>query len=132
LYDNPSQFITKLLSNKKDKIYKAQDILIHIGYGGESSRNWGSDNREKLINYLLEKKKKIVLVYTDAEPEGDLLKEKFENKIKIVKNPTFKQFFDLLNQIDFYIGVDSGPFHLADLLAKPGLVLFSRENEVVR
>ncbi len=107
-------------------------ILIHIWYGWENSRNWGVDNRSKLIEYLLEKNKNIKLVYTDVEKQvWDKLKYRFRNKIEIIQNPSFDQFFDLINLAKYFIWIDSGPFHLADILGKKWIVLFSRENEKV-
>ena len=130
LDDSIERFLKKIEIWKNRFLFKS--VVIHIWYGWEQSRNWWLDNWTYLIKYLISKWLEIFVVYTDMESEWDKLKQIFEKKVKFIKNPKFDEFFSLLKKVDFFIGVDSGPFHLADLLWKRGIVLFSRENEKVR
>ncbi len=109
-------------------------ILIHIGYWWEQSRNWWYENWKELIRWLTDKDFNIKIVYTTLEiNEWKKLYDEFGNysNVEFVENPSFEKFFYLVLNCSYFIGVDSGPFHLADILWKRGLVLFSRENEKI-
>ncbi len=122
------QYLESLNAIKQTKDY----ILIHLWYGGEKSRNWWYENWKKLIDKL-KNKFKIKVVYTDGEKDiWKVLQKDFIWEVDFFVNPSLEKFFDIVLAAKIFIWIDSWPFHLADMLWKKWVVIFSRENERFR
>ena len=105
--------------------------LLHIWYWWENSRKWKSDNWQKMILYLLSDWQKVTICYGPMESEmWDKLVEMFHHhpSFKSFNYPVLWKLVDLIANSKLYIWIDSWPFHIADVLGKKTIVLFSREN----
>ncbi len=112
---------------------KKKTIGIHIGYGNEKNRNYGVTNFSKLINLLLNENYKLKIFYTKNEiKEFELIMSKIykKNKIRGILCKDLNTFLQELETIAIYVGVDSGPSHIVDILRIPNIILFSRENPI--
>ncbi|MDX1902863.1 MAG: glycosyltransferase family 9 protein [Thermonemataceae bacterium] len=100
-------------------------IVLHIGGGWEYKR-WQEKKWLSLIDFLLSKNKKVVVVGGEGERS---VVEAIQEKSVISDNLVFKitsleELISLINHTDLFVGLDSGPMNLAVCLNTPVLALF--------
>lgn len=106
-------------------------ILVHPGYGWEASRKRQTHKRIELIRKLYQQWEKIKLIYWPMEKEQWEAIAQEITKLDWIEVPSTKDLkyaVDLIAHCKYYIGIDSWFGHVADILLKPGILLFSREN----
>ena len=80
------------------------------------SKKWGVENYLNLIKKLVENEYQVVLIGSDLELEDSkyIINHFEEGRILSFVNQTnLTQLKNLLNEVDLYIGNDSGPSHIA-------------------
>lgn len=129
-----SNFSFEKINFKNIKNVTSKNIIgIHIGYGYENSRNWGVNNFSELIKLLLQKNYLVHIFYSKYEcKEAKELKKSLEkNKnLKFFETKNILDYLNKLSKVEFFIGIDSGTSHMADVLGKKGIYLFSRESGI--
>jgi heptosyltransferase-3 len=109
------------------KIIGDKIVLIHIG-SGWIYRRWKLDNWKFFIeNILKDYNLSVNLICGINENEQlDQLKTKLSNKknINYIYSKSYNELYYQISSCDFFVGLDSGPLHIADCLNKPCLALF--------
>jgi lipopolysaccharide heptosyltransferase II len=105
-------------------------IVVHIGSGYPSKR-WPAANFFRLIDQILASwPGSVILVGQESERR---LAEPFLRKsgriFNLIGRTTITELCAILDSADVYVGNDSGPTHMAALLGKKVIVLFSGTNE---
>lgn len=105
-------------------------IVVHIGSGYPSKR-WPAANFFRLIDRILESGPgSVILIGQQAERD---LAEPFlkpsPRVFDLIGGTSITDLCALLDAADVYVGNDSGPTHIAALLGKKVIVLFSGTNE---
>ena len=122
----------------KDSLYIPQDSIgktdkkiigIHPG-ASKATKKWGISNYVALLN-LLDKEYEILFLYSKFEEEEvreiqSSLNEK--NKAKFIKTKTLRELCAYLKKVNLFLGMDSGPKHIAVALDVPTITLFSSES----
>ena len=106
---------------------KPGDLLAGIHIGSATSKSWDIDGFAKTANWLAkEKKYKILILGSAAEIYRA---EKIINLINIpfinlAGQLPLAELVAMISQLDFYLGMDTGPSHLAAALNIPMVMLF--------
>jgi ADP-heptose:LPS heptosyltransferase len=115
-------YAENVLNDKSD----CKKVGIHIGAGGKF-RRWGTKKFMTLIKRLIEECN--VIIYALLGPEeniagNEIYKETYlKDDIHLV-NASLFDTMALMQKFDLFIGVDSGPAHLAAAFDVPSVVLF--------
>jgi ADP-heptose:LPS heptosyltransferase len=118
-------------------------MVLHLG-GGVNPKTEFQLKRwphwEKLILRLLsDSKAKLVFVGSPAEAADykvieekikQLHPEKLNRCYNLMNNLSLRQLVDVIQQCDLFVGVDSGPLHIADSMDKPAIGLFGPTSSV--
>ncbi len=125
----------------QDAEYRAGDMLkangvpdrfavIHATAGREE-KNWENKKFADLIDYLSEEKG-LSAVMVGLDKDGDIVKDiisKARSEIVDFSGKTdFQSLSAIIKKAAFFVGVDSGPAHIAASFDIPALVLFSGVN----
>lgn len=102
-----------------EKIQRKKIILFHTGSGGIAKR-WNTENYFLLEDYF--KNKGYTVFYLLGETESNVL-NLFKGR-NILYNSSLMDIIFLLQYADGFVGVDSGPGHLAGLVGLNGFLLF--------
>lgn len=122
---NDRKVAENLLSNKNKN-----DFLISvIVSAGNHNREWSSKNFQKLFEDLLDFNQNIKFLFLGDEKntrkiKNEIVTEKLNGKIiDCIGKTTLRQTVALLRKSDFFIGLDTGPMHLAAACDLPGVVI---------
>ena len=106
-------------------------IVLHIGAGYPSKR-WPITHFVALAQKILEANLGVP-IFIGNEAEKKLLapvqNQLGQECLNFIGRTTLEELLLLLNQADLFVGNDSGPAHLAALLGKPRVVIFSGTND---
>ncbi len=105
---------------------RSKMIIIHIGAGNEF-RQWGKDKFVELTHLLSQiPKTKIILVGTpeDQKIEEHILKMSSAPIISLIGKLTLNELKLFIARSFLFIGVDSGPMHIAAATSTPLVALF--------
>lgn len=122
----PIQFPSIITKSNLNNNY----ILIHVGSGWEYKR-WNQKNWVMLINYILETyNQEVHLIAGNNEKEvlEELILELGVKKKLYTRITTYKELVEEISNCTIFIGLDSGPMHIADCLNKSVLALFGPGN----
>lgn len=61
---------------------------------------------------------------SNTEHYGNILENQFQNVYNLVGKSTLRQTVEIMKKCDFYIGVDTGPMHIAAAIGLPGIAVF--------
>jgi len=121
----PVQLLQKL---EKDYGIAPQDLLIGIHLGtGRGNKAWLRERYAQVIDHLIEKHRStVVLTGSDRELKAsrevtDLCRRK---PLNLVGRTTLSELISLISRYDLYIGVDTGPLHIAAALGIKTVALF--------
>lgn len=116
----------------KDSGLQDNDFIAAIHpFAGYSSKNWQEDKFAQLMGWLYEKyAAKIILLGSEKDKEAN-------SKIAgMAKCPVINLsgaiplgvLPALLKRVDVFVGVDSGPSHIAAAVQRPAVILYSATN----
>ena len=95
-------------------------------------REWDLNNYAKIIDYLHKKYNvKTILVGGDNDNEivqSVLLASNCKDVLNLVGKTSLKELYNILYHSELYIGPDSGTLHIASMVHKPIIGLFSSSN----
>jgi heptosyltransferase-2 len=117
-----------------DRIVPEQDesfVAIHPG-SGSPRKNWSTERWCRLIEHLLSKRLRVVIVggEADGKPLTDL-ESRLAGRVQIVRDLPLPQLGALLGRSKLFIGHDSGISHLAAAAGAPCLLLFGPTDPAV-
>ena len=125
---NDSKIIHLPVGKERRFIDLSKKSIVAVSTGSSPrwvSKKWGVDKYNLLINMLVNIGVAVVLVGSDTEKQD-------EEKIT-KKNPTIKSYVgktslselkQLLNEVDIYVGNDSGPSHIAAGVGTKTITIF--------
>ena len=130
--DEDKTIVTELagsLNTGKGNIEKT--ICIHPGVG-RSSGQWPPAYFSRLSDLLVESGKfNVLLVSGHSEQDRNKISDILNNsnnskKIKVIdKKINLRQLFGIISNCDFFIGLESGPAHIAAAAGVKGISIFS-------
>jgi lipopolysaccharide heptosyltransferase II len=115
-----------------DKHSSTLKIILHPG-ARWPGRQWSAQKNALLADKLIENGHRAIFTGTDTEAKFaqeimDLMSHK---PIFLVGKTDFSTFLGVLASCDLFIGVDSGPMHLASAIGKPVIALFGAASPAV-
>ncbi|MCX5750940.1 MAG: glycosyltransferase family 9 protein [Candidatus Saganbacteria bacterium] len=105
-------------------------IGIHIGTGG-SNKAWRADGYAKVIDTLSEQyNAKIILIGSGKEEKTaiEIISLCKHKPISLVNKLTLAELIALISYLKLFIGVDSGPMHIAAALKIPVVAIFATKK----
>ena len=114
----------KLYLNNKEKIslYSEKYVVLHIETHSINSRNVYGVNWTQVVKYLQNKGIKVIQL---SKSGANVFCERYDAK-------DFRDVMRLLYNCTFFIGVDSGPSHIAACFDKPSIIFFGSVNPLFR
>ncbi|MGA3068284.1 MAG: glycosyltransferase family 9 protein [Tepidisphaeraceae bacterium] len=110
----------------------AGPTLIHPG-SGSPSKCWPLENFLHLADKLNHENRRCHFVIGEVErhrwPDADL--HRLESAAPVIHPATYRDLLDAISSADLFIGNDSGPAHLAAIVATPTIVLFGPTNPAI-
>ena len=116
-------------SRASESTYEEESPLlaIHVG-AGTAAKRWPRRHWGELVGRFIEEGWRVVVVGDRGEPsafEHPAVRD-WSGKLSLMEAAA------LLERVDLFIGVDSGPAHLAACAGVPSVVLFSGTNRVAQ
>lgn len=107
-------------------------IVIHPG-ARWPGRQWSAQKNALLADRLIEKGHRVIFTGTDTEEKfaGEIIQLMRHKPVSLVGKTDFYTFLGVLASCDLFIGVDSGPMHLASAIGKPVIALFGAASPAV-
>ena len=105
----------------KEEIYNLGEgkwVAVDVGYKN-GRQYYSKDSWEKIFYQLQKLGMKIVIIGNTF-----LYSYNFVDLDLRTENIDIRQLFCVIRSADYYIGIDSGPLHVAKLLGKPGIGIF--------
>ncbi|MEW6407149.1 MAG: glycosyltransferase family 9 protein [Patescibacteria group bacterium] len=118
--------------NKPSNLLEFEHSIIVHPYANYSSKNWLDERFARLIDTLSENYgRKVILVGSDKDISRiDNLKKLCNSKpINIAGKTLLTTLFEICKKSKLFVGVDSGPAHIAAATGIPTFVLFSSTNK---
>lgn len=134
LLDRYSEVSANLLKQPLSKKYyeypinieKVERVLIHP-LAGWKAKEWGLSNFIKLAKEL-NKDYKVFFIFEKGLLANDTLNLLDENKTAYIETESLEQLINEIRKCSFFIGNDSGPIHIANILGKPTFTIFGPTN----
>ncbi len=126
--DAISPFITdrSVIHTEYENDVSGEFILIHP-FAGYKSKEWGLKKYIQLAEYL-NTINNCKIVIPAKELNQDIIKELNEKRIEIVETENTSSLINLIKRCSLFIGNDSGPIHIANLLGKPTFTIYGPTN----
>jgi heptosyltransferase-2 len=130
----PASASVQSVTDRLRSIGSKKKIVIHIG-AGYPSKCWRPAKYAELARGIVQKGLGVPL-FSGSEKDRALLDEVRENlpaeSLDFTGKTSLEELLALLEQADLFIGNDSGPAHLAALLGRKLVVIFSGTNDYRR
>lgn len=101
-------------------------ILIHP-FGGWDAKMWSFKKFIQLAK-ILKNKYKIAIIIPDKYLPKDILNEINSEKIKVIETKSVSELINQIKECSVFIGNDSGPLYIANLLGKPTFTVYGPTN----
>jgi len=101
-------------------------ILIHP-FGGWDAKMWSLKKFIQLAK-ILNNEFKIAIIIPDKYLPMDILNEINFEKIKVIETKSVSELINQIKECSVFIGNDSGPLYMADLLGKPTFTVYGPTN----
>ena len=110
----------------------ASIVILHPGSGGRQ-KCWHPANFLQLAEVLILRGRHPIFLFGPAEQERLILslQEQFRRTAPVFTDLTLTQVFQLLSQVDLFIGNDSGISHMAGALGKKTVAVFGPTDSVL-
>ncbi len=101
-------------------------ILIHP-FASYTAKEWGLRNFIRLSE-VINQKTRCVLVSQPGKIPSDVLVDINDKNIIIKETKSVDDLIDVIKKCKLFIGNDSGPVHIANLLGKPSFTIYGPTN----
>ncbi|CUU08634.1 Glycosyltransferase, GT2 family [Candidatus Kryptobacter tengchongensis] len=125
----PRVYITKQAKDKVDSLNLPLKYIVFHCSSNEKSRDWIDKNWVKLAEHILKKHK---LSIVEVGTESILQKYNFNDFINLCGKTTILETAEVIRRSLLFIGVDSGPAHIANAVETPGVVLLGHYRNFKR
>lgn len=101
--------------------------IVLIPSASLSLKEWDINNFIKLIEKInLHHEFDFIVLggKQNTEHYGNILENHFSNVYNLVGQSTLRQTIEIMKRCDFYIGMDTGPMHIAAAINLPGISIF--------
>jgi lipopolysaccharide heptosyltransferase II len=118
---------------RSNKISAGNFVVVIHPYGGYPSKNWLDDRFADLTKALFaEYRAKIIFVGVSEDKNSidNIIRIKGTPAINAAGNFGLTGLFSILKRARLFIGVDSGPSHIAAAAGTPTVVLYSGTNSL--
>lgn len=123
----PQLFIKENNRARIDSLLLPDKFLVVHCQSAQNSRNWDNTKWEALINYLLEKTDfHIVEIGLSSD-----LNVNSSRYINLCGKLTLLETGEVIRRAKLFIGIDSGPAHLANAVGTSGLVMIGKLENFV-
>lgn len=123
---DPAQSRRTVALLKKQRIDPARLVVIHP-FASAQTKNWPLERWHEVMNWLILKRFRLVIIGGAADsmptPTG---------AVSLVGKLSLSQTAALLKQARLFIGVDSGPGHIAAAVGCPLISIYSSVNDPLR
>ena len=123
----PHLFITDNHRTRIDGLQLPDKYIVVHGQSVQNSRNWDSQKWEKLIQYLIDKTDFYLI---EIGLSSDLT---VKNKlyINICGKLNILETAEVIRRAKLFIGIDSGPAHLANAVGTFGIIMIGKLNDFI-
>ncbi|MEM2954952.1 MAG: glycosyltransferase family 9 protein [Candidatus Nanoarchaeia archaeon] len=126
----PKKEAEALVEEKLKNISLKKPIIgIHIGTG--NNKPWTAEGFAKLSDALITKYSATIILTGSAREKNiaKRIKELCQNQpIDMVEKTSLEELIALIRKCDYFIGVDSGPIHIAAALEVPVAVIYTSKR----
>lgn len=111
------------------KEYKNKYLIALVVSASNNKREWGPEKFSSLMTRLVQDNKNVRFVLLGDKTNTEKIKNKIVNNflasyiIDCIGKTTLRQTFTILNCCNFFIGLDTGPMHIAAATKVNGIVL---------
>ena len=116
---------------KENNLTDNDFVAIIHPFAGYQSKNWQEDKFAELIRVLFNRyNARIILVGSakDKEAGEDIIRMSKVPAINLAGKTSLGELTYLFKKMNVFIGVDSGPAHIAALTKKPTVIIYSGTN----
>ncbi|PLK43788.1 glycosyltransferase family 9 protein [Emticicia sp. TH156] len=123
----PRLFLTNKHKARVDQLQLPQKFLVIHAQSAQNSRNWNNKKWDALINYIIESTDFHVI---EIGLSSDL-KINSPRFVNLCGRLTILETAEVISRAVFFIGIDSGPAHLANAVGTPGLIMIGKLENFV-
>jgi ADP-heptose:LPS heptosyltransferase len=105
----------------------SKDYFLVHPFAGWAAKEWGIMNFIKLTSALNRYKKSFMVLQDDNLPH-EILNEIEKNNIELLRTKSTGELIDAIKGCSLFIGNDSGPAQIANLLGKPTFTIYGPTN----
>ncbi len=121
----PQVFISEDDRNVVDGLKLPTKIIVLHCNSNFSPKDWTIENWQRLIDWLIENKD-FTIVEIGLKSQNKIQNSKF---INLCGRLSVLQTAEVIRRANCFIGIDSGPAHLANAVGTFGIILIGRLNE---
>jgi ADP-heptose:LPS heptosyltransferase len=129
-------FVSVAAEETAEKILKGNGIqerfvVLHV-LSGHTQKNWQNQKFSHLVRYLgVKKGLAVVLIGTDRDKKivDDVIAEADIHAVNLCGKTDLETVAGVIKKASLFVGVDSGPAHIAAGCDVPAIILFSGKND---
>jgi len=129
-------FVSVAAEKTAEKILKGNSIperfvVLHV-LSGHNQKNWQNEKFSHLVRYIgVKKGLAVVLIGTDREKKivDDVIAEADIHAINLCGKTDLETLAGVIKKASLFVGIDSGPAHIAAACGVPAIILFSGTND---
>ena len=112
-------------------------FISHFGGNTLKDNKWPSEKCGLLCEKIIRKNNKYIILISGPGEIAfnrhifDIVNAQYRPYIKIAHNLPLKSFACLIDKSILFLGNDSGPSHLADVVGKKSLIFFSNKKNIL-
>lgn len=123
-YSEDEKYIDSLLKN-----YEKEYLIAVVVSASDNKREWAPEKFSNLMTKIVKNNKNVRFVLLGDKTNTEKIKNKIVNNfmssyiIDCVGKTTLRQTYTILKRCNFFIGLDTGPMHIAAATKVKGIVL---------
>jgi ADP-heptose:LPS heptosyltransferase len=129
-------FVSVAAEKNAAKILKENNIpeqfaVMHV-LSGYNQKNWQNDKFAHLVRYIAVKKGlAVALIGTDRDKKivDDVIAEADIQAVNLCGKTDLETLAGVIKKASLFVGIDSGPAHIAAACGVPSIILFSGTND---
>jgi len=128
----PNTYIDKCQDYKLDKKNIKHVAIFHgcLGTIYRKKKDIGLETRQYIIDSIIKKGYVPVILGLDKDAENYWNKNNLDGCVNLIGMLSLRESVSVLDQCDFFMSNDTGLYHAAGALEKPGLVMWYKTNMI--